>query len=340
MYDGDRVLWGFQIPQGSPRYSWFKLDLERDKRIQLFSLLREYPDPRALPPTFDPVKTATDYLRLFREHVERQIKHALPAIALDMTPIFYCLTVPAIWNEHAKAKTMACAEAAGMGSNVLMISEPEAAATFALDCMNPHGLEVGSTFVLCDAGGGTVDLISYKILALRPVLKVREEAAGSGGMCGSSFINRIFARYLKNKLSGDEDWDDETLQEALDRFEHVVKRKFSNDPERQYLVPVAGISDNSELGIRRGKIKLEGSTVKEFFDPVLEEVVTLVKGQIRATVQTPKAVLLVGGFGQSIALRDAIHEVVKHDGIEVIQPVGGYVLQKADKHFRQLTVRV
>ena len=324
-YNGDRMLWGFQIPQGSPRHSWFKLDLESDRRIRLFSLLREYPDPRVLPPTANSQDIVTDYLRMFREHIERHIKHALPAIALETTPMSYCLTVPAVWNEHAKAKTMSCARAAGMGSDVFMISEPEAAATFALDSMNPHGLEVGSTFVLCDAGGGTVDLVTYTVLALKPVLKVREEAPGSGGMCGSSFINRIFTKFLKEKLSDDEEWDEEIMQEALDRFEVVVKRKFSNDADRQYLVPVSGISDNSELGIRRGKLKLDGGTVRKLFEPVLEEVITLIKGQIRASAQTPKAILLVGGFGQSIALRDAIYGAVRHDGIEVIQPAGGCV---------------
>lgn len=39
-----------------------------------------------------------------------------------------------------------------------MISEPEAAAIYALDRIDKHDLQIGDTFVLCDAGGGTVDL--------------------------------------------------------------------------------------------------------------------------------------------------------------------------------------
>lgn len=49
----------------------------------------------------------------------------------------------------------------GRGDLLQIVSEPEAAATYALDAMNPHVIKVGDTFVLCDAGGGTVDLISY-----------------------------------------------------------------------------------------------------------------------------------------------------------------------------------
>jgi molecular chaperone DnaK (HSP70) len=46
----------------------------------------------------------------------------------------------------------------GSGSTLHMISEPEAAAIYALDRIDKHDLHIGDTFVVCDAGGGTVDL--------------------------------------------------------------------------------------------------------------------------------------------------------------------------------------
>jgi hypothetical protein len=49
-----------------------------------------------------------------------------------------------------------------------MIKEPEAAALFTLNDMGDKGLEVGDAFVVCDAGGGTVDLISYEIMSKKP----------------------------------------------------------------------------------------------------------------------------------------------------------------------------
>ena len=39
--------------------------------------------------------------------------------------------------------------------------------------MADKGLEVGDAFVICDAGGGTVDLISYEIVSLKP-FKLKE----------------------------------------------------------------------------------------------------------------------------------------------------------------------
>jgi molecular chaperone DnaK (HSP70) len=102
----------------------------------------------------------------------------------------------------------------GVGSALHIISEPEAAAMYALDIMDPHNVQVGNTFVLCDAGGGTVDLISYTVTALKPVLELTEASPGTGSACGSSFLNRTFHKFLEKKVGGQAGWDDEVLEEV------------------------------------------------------------------------------------------------------------------------------
>jgi len=72
------------------------------------------------------------------------------------------------------------------------------------------------------------------------------------------------------------------------------------------------LADDPSQGVRRGKFKLGGSEVKKIFDPVVDEVVALVRGQISATNKKVKAVLMVGGFGQS------------DSNIEVMQPPNGW----------------
>ena len=42
--------------------------------------------------------------------------------------------------------------------------------------------------MLCDAGGGTVDLISYEITALSPHLELKELVPGKGKSSGLSFL--------------------------------------------------------------------------------------------------------------------------------------------------------
>lgn len=78
-----------------------------------------------------------------------------------------------------------------------------------------HNLSVGDTFVICDAGGGTVDLISYTVTKLNPIIEVKEAAPGSGGRCGSTFINGRFKDYLQFRLRHEPGWDEEVLQEAI-----------------------------------------------------------------------------------------------------------------------------
>lgn len=165
------------------------------------------------------------------------LKYKLPSSILRTTPIEYIITVPAVWSDFAQAKTRSCAEAAGMGKNLQVISEPEAAAIYALHAMDPHSIQVGDTFVLCDAGGGTVDLISYTVTELKPILKVTEAAMGSGRLCGSTFLNRIFQKYLVDKLGLNEEWDDDVVEDAMKQFDLVTKKAFRGGAGEEFVIP-------------------------------------------------------------------------------------------------------
>jgi hypothetical protein len=101
-----------------------------------------------------------------------------------MTKVDFILTVPAIWSDSAKKKTEDAAIRAGMGNEngLELLSEPESAAIYTLKNIDTtHSqIKVGDRIVVCDAGGGTVDLISYDIRRTHPSLSVMECAAGTG----------------------------------------------------------------------------------------------------------------------------------------------------------------
>jgi molecular chaperone DnaK (HSP70) len=283
----------------------------------------EYPDPNALPTSF--TKTAEvlsiDYLTHLREHIIRVLKIKVGEGVIESTTIEYIITVPAIWSDAAKFRTRACAKRAGMGGDLQIISEPEAAVIYALDAMDPETLQAGDKFVLCDAGGGTVDLISYTIEELKPVVKISEAAAGTGAACGSTFLNRIFRKYLESTLSDNDGWDEDTLEGALDRFETIAKRKFNGDQE-DIVIPVPGLTNDRSKGVMRGKLTMSASTLRGIFEPIITTITALVMAQIKATGDV-KAVLLVGGFGQSPYLRESLRKVVGAN-IHVIQPAKGW----------------
>ena len=290
------------------------------------NLVRDYPDPTAAPPGYNLATETlvTDYLTALRKHAEQILHHKIPQNALQSTQIEYVITVPAVWSDAAQAKTRFCAKHAGMGlgSGLQLISEPEAAATYALKELDSRSIAVGDTFVVCDAGGGTVDLISYTVASLSPVLEIAEAAPGSGSLCGSTFLNRKFERFLTDKLSADPNWGEDILEEATRFFELFVKRRFHCNSREEFRIPVPGICDNAELGVKRGRFHLTGAHVKVMFDPIIHEVTNLIQEQMKSTKKKVKAILLVGGFGQSAYLRDRIREVV--GSTEVLQSPNGW----------------
>ncbi|KAL9032255.1 MAG: hypothetical protein Q9180_006605 [Flavoplaca navasiana] len=237
--------------------------------------------------------------------------------SLDTTPIEYVLTIPAIWTDTARNKTKAAAEGAGMGpaNELYLISEPEAAAVWAFHEMAPWGLKKEETFVVCDAGGGTVDLITYRITALRPSLRIAEVAKGEGGMCGSTMLDRSFASFLRDKFGDDPMWSENLLED--------VKTRFRGSKTEEWDIPVPGLPDSADDApdrVRHSRYHLKGSDVYDIFEPVIKQIINLVVQQIKVSKKVGadvKGVIMVGGFGENIYLFERLQKALKSRRIEV-----------------------
>lgn len=155
------MKWGLECDKEEARFQWFKL--EQDPKYKA-ELKRKYPPLTIKPENEQQAKgLITKYLELLRGHVEKNIRESLETggrkqnTLLKGVPWEYIITVPAMWPESAQSITERCAKDAGMANHrpVKIIAEPEAAGIYALDemCREP-GLDVGDTFLICDAGGG------------------------------------------------------------------------------------------------------------------------------------------------------------------------------------------
>jgi hypothetical protein len=149
-------------------------------------------------------------------------------------------------------------------------------------------------------------LIAYKIIGLSP-LRVEESAVGTGGLCGSAFLNYRFEDHVKNRI-GEEAWNNmkekkaKTLNMGLRYFEEFVKRNFNDEEEQDVNVPFPGLPDNEEAGLDCGFLTMNTQQIRSILDPVVKEVVDLVEGQvdcIRERAGLVSGIILVGGFGQS-----------------------------------------
>ncbi len=70
--------------------------------------------------------------------------------------------------------------------------------------LNFNDVKVGDIFVLCHAGGDTVNLISYIVSGFTPLLNVDEAVGGTEDHCKGTYLNRIFKKFLITKFGQNE----------------------------------------------------------------------------------------------------------------------------------------
>src|SRR4051794_8754834 len=93
------------------------------------------------------------------------------------------------------------------------------------------------------------DLISYRITQIAP-LRVEESAVGTGGLCGSAFLNYRFEDHVKSRvgLAVYNAMKPRTRMMGLKYWDEYVKRNF-NDEDQELPVPFPGLVDNEEAGV-------------------------------------------------------------------------------------------
>lgn len=266
----------------------------------------------------------SDFLKCFWEHTLKtlQRKHE----ELTQYTLQVVLTVPAVWSPSAKDKTLKAAIKAGMPEDLQLVTEPETAALAVLkDKSEEDTIDVGDAFVICDAGGGTVDLISYVVEGLQP-LRVKECVMGDGGLCGAIFLDEEFERHIRirvgriqyEKLSkrakANMRWD----------FDRGLKRSFEKGARFKLTVELSGIADNEEDGIEDETIIIQYHTMQEIFDSICIKIQALVAKQLSAIGQKglrARMVVLVGGFGESKYLYHFLDAANKnaHPDVRVLQ---------------------
>ena len=100
-------------------------------------------------------------------------------------------------------------------------------------------------------------MIAYKITQLHP-LRVEESAVGTGGLCGSTFINYRFEDHIKQRIGTERyNWMREkkvkTWNMGLKYFEEFVKRNFNEEEHNEVNIPFPGLPDDEEAAQSRSK---------------------------------------------------------------------------------------
>ncbi|CCM01024.1 uncharacterized protein FIBRA_03072 [Fibroporia radiculosa] len=179
----------------------------------------------------------------------------------------------------------------------------------------------GQGLMIVDAGGGTVDLSTYKITNVSPVTAV-ESVAPACLLQGSTFVNGRAGKFLEKKLKSSRFDNPEDRQTMMEYFETGTKPTF-RDPSKPCSIKFAGLRDTDEkVGIKRGILTLSGAEVASFFDPAVQEIQDAIKTQSANSSAPVSTILLVGGFASSSYLRTKLREWAENAGLTLFCPEG------------------
>jgi len=264
----------------------------------------------------------THYLKKLHGHVMSELMKGFIK-NYEPSQFQYCLTVPAMWSDAAKNTMRRAAIGAGLiqegdpPNRLILISEPEAAAMYCERMVDRFSLKHGDRFMICDAGGGTVDLIVFEVSEPTGQTRhLREVTRGHGASCGSVFLDanmerlleRKFKRYRRGiKACG---W-----ASLMDTFVDMVKPMFNGQEDVLMQIPQAtGLEDlnDPEIGLEEGVLCVSVEEMRnEVFEPVISDVLDLIQKQLHQS-QNCNAIFMVGGFGSSRYLEERVRQEFSH----------------------------
>ncbi|GES97069.1 hypothetical protein GLOIN_2v1646219 [Rhizophagus clarus] len=290
------------------------------------------------------VKTViTDYFVKMKGVIEEVLEKRCKA---SLSQVIFVLSVPAEWPPRTRDILRDCVYKAGLldesnrQSNqhkLEFTTEPEAAAIYCLSCAGEK-VSVGDTYLVVDCGGGTVDLT---IRTLLPDKTLEEETVRSGGLCGSTFVDQGFLKFLSLAVGS----------EAMEQFKEnhygslqkLIYKFFC--PEVK--LPFGGESDEFEpieldlekycpaliqyiTGETKEKLKNEEwiidikcEDVMRMFDPAVNDIIDLIHAQLERLPKQRKVktMFLVGGFSESTYLFKRVKTVFKNRIDNIINPL-------------------
>ncbi|KAF4462383.1 hypothetical protein FALBO_10812 [Fusarium albosuccineum] len=324
--DGKQVLWGYSIPTDKDALKWFKLLLLDEKDLpDGISASTQIQEARRLRTEInkDSIDIIGCFLRKIWNHTIESIKRTVSAELLQKSIFHVVITLPAIWPPYAQHRMKQAAKISGIldarscGATTLrFISEPEAAALATMkDLSKRSTIKSGDTIVICDAGGGTVDLISYVVESTEPFV-VKECVKGDGDLCGGVFLDENFINLIKTKVpSGSWNFVSKTEEKKFlnDGWEHGIKPQFENQAKIWPVDLPDGCNSNQFKGLkRRMTLDLTSREILSVFSPIVSKIEALVTRQVDAIkkkyLEPPKYIILVGGFGRSRYLFSSLQD--------------------------------
>ncbi|XP_062608874.1 heat shock 70 kDa protein 12A-like [Saccostrea cucullata] len=270
----------------------------------------------------------------------------------------WVITVPAIWTDASKSFMRKCAFQAGIEDEKLVIAlEPEAAALYSnlvsiKDQVGEIKMVNGMKYLVCDAGGGTVDITVHQMIDNTGHL--RELYKASGGDWGGTkvdeemeiFYEKVVGKEVMDKFK--EEYPEDALE--LSREFETKKRSFSSTTDKvSFNLPESLLTvyeEYTEMSlsndaiitsglekyakISEERIRINGDYFRTFYDNSISQIV----GHLKEIFEDPNLndvglILLVGGYAESFILQDALVSSFPQKRLLVPKEAGLSVLKGA-----------
>lgn len=226
--------WGYDIDDNSLVLKRTKIQLEEVRerveelrtlgelinRLRLLNLTRDEVRKNGVPKHLakEPEAIVKDYLDKIADMTAKEISEHIGKKVLENIVIDLTVTHPAIWSDRALNSTYRAVRAAFNADrfpqlkNISFVPEPVACAHYTLrEAWQTDEVQFNRNdcFIVVDAGGGTVDLASYKVLSIDHVkkqIKLEQVGEALGDTCGATCVDKSFELWAEEKL-GSEDWE-------------------------------------------------------------------------------------------------------------------------------------
>ncbi|GBC02581.1 hypothetical protein RclHR1_00470011 [Rhizophagus clarus] len=298
------------------------------KPIELFKLhlvesLKEKP---FLPKGLNFKDVIRDFMKELGDHIEESLNRHWKSIDFYKN-VLIVLTVPAEFDDKAIAIYRECVVNAGLlkdkySNNLKFTTESEASAIYCLNYATKvgHILTPGASFMVVDCGKSTVDLTTRELLEDERLSEITDR---TGDFCGSSSIDQAFLNIVEEKVG-------KSAIESVKNDHYFQFQYFVEEFCKEVKIPFTGVNDetgtldleSSLPAIKkyiRGEeknrmeeeewlINLSFEDIKNMFDPVIDKIIHLIRGQLDKNEKGCSAIFLTGEFSESKYLQARIRE--------------------------------
>ncbi|VDH95526.1 Hypothetical predicted protein [Mytilus galloprovincialis] len=297
----------------------------------------------------------TEAIKYLKNHLLNDLKKR--NLDVPDNQIKWVLTVPAIWSDPAKQFMRTAAEQADIPHSSLTLAyEPEAAALYCrllpIDTMKVAGgtnylscFEPGKKIIIVDLGGGTAD-ISINEVTKEHNLKTIDRASGGdwggtnidkkylkflGEVLGNNIMEEIKRDYRSDLLEIQQDFEEQKRKVTPDRDHDVVIRMPGGVMEiirnkKQKLADIVESSQHSgTVSVKenqRDRLHIKARIFISFFKETTQHIISHLQQVLdsRHLGHIPPAMVMVGGFSESVIVTDAIRNHESFENIKVIIP--------------------